>query len=88
MSTVEVPYKDITEQSWHAKKPYPMPLAYDATLDTYTFNQDVYDAWLESIGQKMPKPIEVIETRPGQCECGSTAAGSARHSQWCPAFEK
>lgn len=51
-------------------------------------NHDAYDAWLESIGQKMPKPLEVIETRPGLCECGSTAAGSLRHSTWCPAFEK
>lgn len=54
----------------------------------YYGNQDAYDAWLESIGQKTPKPLEVLETRPGQCECGSTAAGSSRHSLWCPAFEK
>lgn len=50
--------------------------------------QDAYDAWLRSIGEKKPKPQEVIETRPGRCECGSEAAGSMRHSTWCPAFEK
>jgi hypothetical protein len=51
-------------------------------------SQYAYDAWLESIGQKAPKPQEIIETRPGRCECGSEAAGSSRHSTWCPAFEK
>lgn len=53
-----------------------------------TLSQDLYDEWLESLGAKVPKPHEVIETRPGRCECGSEAVGSTRHATYCPAFEK
>lgn len=51
-------------------------------------SQDLYDEWLKAIGERQPKPLEVVETKPGRCECGSDAVGSRMHSQWCPAYEK
>ena len=53
-----------------------------------TMSQDLYDEWLRNIGLNTPKPQEVIETRPGRCECGSEAVGSSMHAPYCPAFEK
>lgn len=50
-------------------------------------HQDAVDAWLESIGQKQPKPLEIIETRPGHCECGGDAVQAVYHADYCPKFE-
>lgn len=49
--------------------------------------RDAYDAWLDAIEARMPKPLEVIETRPGNCECGGDAVNAAFHSDWCPKHE-
>jgi hypothetical protein len=52
-----------------------------------------FEAWVqkyerEKRGLPMPWPLEIIETRPGNCECGSDSVGSGRHLYYCPKFVK
>ncbi len=50
-----------------------------------------FESWVQKFEKAQrgaARPLEIIETRPGNCECGSDAAGSSRHSYYCPKFEK